>query len=769
MSQQLLLEFDDMEINTKLIEKNPEEVLKSIIAQKTRGYLDPDIFHTVVKTVMNIEDSNIKRLLYYFFECFYKDDKSFIICINFINKDLLSPNEFIRGLVLKFISKIEVYDYALLFINGIKENLVHSNSYVRINAILCISELASRFDLDAEEDILRFMRRENSSEALIIGFNAMHKLGMVFDEFLSINYPKDVLEFLASKVEDEVFLKGLLSSNHNSVRFAASCNLLVSQNIDDNHLNICVDNIIQILDEDPDLKRDFLPYLSYVGSSSIKFLTSINPFEYEFSSAVIDFCFKNANTGDFMNIAEFLYHRYLDSNGVSDKVKIFRNLLIEKMAEFSSTHCVFINEMIPICIKNLELDDPENQICSLNFLAACKYQNSTKTLINIFSNLKYGKILRKVFDILSNDINGDDLNIFLEKLLNDLKADIKPFYLTTGPEIFVGSHLCLCLTKMYFKNTGFKSKIVGIMLKILNYGNESGILDVSSKYTITTCVRAIIDGETRENVDNKPLVKMGYKKVDILAPVDFSLVKFSPKFTKFSWNEQINTKMTTVQLSGLGDPLYVEANILITKYEIVFDMLIINQTSAYLQSIFFDFNFSKNISMVTLPETLSLQANSATTIKIRFSILDSLTSFITATSSFKYPKKNEYSGKLFVQPLNEVVLDIGDFLEEADVCFEEKWKLLEWENIYSITVNRKISDILDGIISIVNGKLCKRLDTDGFTLANIACYTIQKSLVLINFSLNSSINSLVEIRVRAKSEDIVKSVSSTLSTFLKTL
>ncbi len=121
MLQQLLIDYDDDLIDTKLISKDPEGTLKKIIAQQSKGNFNPELFHIVVRSIMSIDKNNsLKRLLYYFFECLEKDNKDFIICVNQINKDLLSPNGFVRGFTLRLISRLQNPEYANYFIKSVK-------------------------------------------------------------------------------------------------------------------------------------------------------------------------------------------------------------------------------------------------------------------------------------------------------------------------------------------------------------------------------------------------------------------------------------------------------------------------------------------------------------------------------------------------------------------------------------------------------------------------------------------------------------------------
>ena len=307
MPQQLLIEYENEVVNAKLLAKDPETAMKILISQLSHGKFNSDMIHLIIRSVMPKDCNNLKRLLYYFFECLDKEDKSFMMCINQINKDLNNPNEFVRGFVLRFISKLDIFGYASLLLKAVRDNLSHNTSYVRLNALYCLGELGVRFDLDVDQDIINLMKKESSPEVLTVGFNAMHKLGMSFDEFLEVNYPKEILLILASKSDDTQFLTKLLKSKFDSVAYTVSCKLLMKQVEQD----ACIENILRILEEKTVYKQDFIPYLKYVEGHALDLLNLIDAYDYDFSEKVIDLSFKNADTQHFRKIAEFLYQKFM--------------------------------------------------------------------------------------------------------------------------------------------------------------------------------------------------------------------------------------------------------------------------------------------------------------------------------------------------------------------------------------------------------------------------------------------------------------------------
>lgn len=779
MSQELLLEYEQEGYDQKMFNKDPEGTLRHFIAQQSNGHHTPGVIHSVVQLVMGKEDNKLKRLLYYFFETMNKEDKSFIVCLNQIKKDLSSHNEYVRGLVLKFIATLENVDYVLPLLRDIRDNLAHKCAYVRMNALFCLGEAGVRFDLEVEGDILATMKKESVPHVLIVGFDMMHKLGMTFDDFLDVDYPREIFEVLVQKNDDVGFLKRMLNSKFDTVSFLASCKLL-SKGCEQES---AIDGVVRILETAADLKQDFLPYLKFVTSHTYDLLNLIEPYDYEFSSSVIDTVFKNADTSEFLKIAEFLHQKYSETGVSSDKKKAFKIMLLNKLAVFSSTHCVYIDELVTSCLKTAIDDDPEIMYASLNFLETCVTRDRFRTkihdfLINNYAKISFGKIFRKTFDVLSQNISREDFERLLDKLLHDMGAGKRvsddaesssprelPPYLTKQFEVFVGAYIALCLVDAYKEEWNIKPKVIGTLLKLIEVGESERVLDVSSKATITSCVRSILSGE-KSKVSSLARIA-AYSHVDVLRPVEFSLLTTPVAFKKFEWSDPLSTDQVTVQLSGLGDPLYIEGNCTHSKYEISLDLLIINQTSSYLQNVILDFNFSKNIQLVSTIAPFSLQPNSATTLKAQFSILESATSFVTATVTFRYPRKDDYSGSPFVQNLSEIVFDVSEFLEGADIDFKAQWKNLEWENIYSIVLRKNCAGMLHKMTERINGKLCDKLESFGFVVGNIACYTIQKVPVLVNVCISSGVHSLVEIRVRAKSEELVKCISPLLAQYLK--
>lgn len=810
MGQTLYIDYEKQSVDQALVEKSPETALRLMIAQQTSGQTSKELLHSVVRAVMPRNDNALKRLLYYYLETM-ADDKSLVVCMNQISKDLSSPNEYVRGLVLRFISRLENSDYVSLLLKGVRDNLSNKSAYVRMNAISCLSEIVERFEIDAEDELHAVAQRESSPEVLRVVFDVMHRLGMGVDNYLKTTYPDSVLETLVEKTDDPAFLLSLLHSKHPGVLFKLS-NKLLRMNMKEagfgcvdrktagsdgrtgpeHEISVeavkgaCVDNILRILETNPSLKYDFIPSLGLITGHCIELLGLLDPYEPEFSRSLISRAFENAETHEFIKVAETLYSRYAETGSSSEKKRQFKILLLESMASFTASHCVYAGDMVSICMSNITTDDTEMVYASLKFLSSVVNQCVPKLkqaaaggeadgssdrgvltrivahLISTFSAVQHGKILRFVFDIISTGISRDQFEALLDALLDNFSRSV-PYLLNN--EVFAGTHICISIASMHREEWDCKPKTIGTLIRFLQYGSQSDTIDVSSRSTIASCIRAVMGGRTVLSSSDDSAV--AFCKTDTLEPIRFLLLNCVSPQARFEWENPLDNSTDTVQLSGLGDPLYIEANVSFSKYELAMDLLIINQTDSYLQDINLDFISSKYVTRASKNTVISLQSNSASTMKVLFSIKESSSCFVSASASFKFPKKQEYASA-FVQNLNDVSIDISRFLEGANIDFKGHWKDLEWENIYSLTLRKTDPGLLLGrIAAATNGFICDKTGSFNFLVANIACYTSQHSLVLVNICFSTEDSTVAEIRVRAKDEEIVKSVSTLLSQCLK--
>lgn len=117
-----------------------------------------------------------------------------ILVCNALRNDLNSPNEYIRGCMLRFLCKLKDFEILEPLIPSIKSALEHRHSYVRRNAALAIYSIHKNFGdqllPDGPEIMEKFIAQESDVSARRNAFL------MLFNEAESI-----AIDFLADNID----------------------------------------------------------------------------------------------------------------------------------------------------------------------------------------------------------------------------------------------------------------------------------------------------------------------------------------------------------------------------------------------------------------------------------------------------------------------------------------------------------------------------------------------------------------------------------------
>lgn len=157
----LLLHYDkttppnEDEIREQLESKSPDEKvsgLKTLISLQLQGEQMPSLLMTVIRFVVPSDHHKLKKLLLLYWEVVDKtgaDGKllpEMILVCNNLRKDLMHPNEFIRGCTLRFLCKLKEAEILEPLVPTIKQNLEHRHAFVRRNAVLAVFSIYKSFD-----------------------------------------------------------------------------------------------------------------------------------------------------------------------------------------------------------------------------------------------------------------------------------------------------------------------------------------------------------------------------------------------------------------------------------------------------------------------------------------------------------------------------------------------------------------------------------------------------------------------------------------------
>ncbi|GIL87816.1 hypothetical protein Vretimale_13121 [Volvox reticuliferus] len=148
-----------------------QAAMKKAVSLLLAGEQLPQLFITIVRYVLPSEDHTVQKLLLLYLEAIEKTDATgkllpemILICQNLRN-NLQHPNEYIRGVTLRFLCRIKEEEILEPLIPSILSNLEHRHSYVRRNAVLAINSIyklpkGELLLADAPETIERLLRQE---------------------------------------------------------------------------------------------------------------------------------------------------------------------------------------------------------------------------------------------------------------------------------------------------------------------------------------------------------------------------------------------------------------------------------------------------------------------------------------------------------------------------------------------------------------------------------------------------------------------------------
>jgi len=231
------------------------------------------------------------------------------------------------------------------------------------------------------------------------------------------------------------------------------------------------------------------------------------------------------------------------------------------------------------------------------------------------------------------------------------------------------------------------------------------------------------------------------------------------------------------QLTGFSDPVYSEAYVNVNQYDIVLDVLIVNQTSDTLQNCTLELATLGDLKLVERPAPIILAPHDFANIRASVKVASTENGFIFG--NIVYDVTGSTSDKNVVV-LNNIHIDLMDYIVPAsctDAEFRQMWADFEWEN--KVTVNTSIDDLnlyLTHLLKSTNMKCLtpeKALAGDcGFMAANLYARSVFGEDALANLSLEKPFGKADapvtgHIRIRAKSQGMALSLGDKINAIQK--
>jgi len=232
------------------------------------------------------------------------------------------------------------------------------------------------------------------------------------------------------------------------------------------------------------------------------------------------------------------------------------------------------------------------------------------------------------------------------------------------------------------------------------------------------------------------------------------------------------------QLTGLSDVVYAEAYVTVHSYDIMLDLLLINQTSDPMHNLCLELATVGDLKLCERPQSYTLMPNESKRIKANIKVSSTETGIVFGSIVYDAspnPSGNQADRNCVV--LNDIHIDIMDYIAPAscsDLTFRAMWAEFEWEN--KVAVNTDITDVnafLEHVVKSTNMKCLTPASAlegeSGFLAANLYAKSIFGEDALVNVSVEKRAGGSIcgYIRIRSKTQGIALSLGDKLTLKMK--
>lgn len=167
--------------------------------------------------------------------------------------------------------------------------------------------------------------------------------------------------------------------------------------------------------------------------------------------------------------------------------------------------------------------------------------------------------------------------------------------------------------------------------------------------------------------------------------------------------EDLSSKLSrVVQLTGFSDPVYAEAYVKVHQFDIVLDVLLVNQTTETLQNLSVEFATLGDLKVVERPTTQNLGPHDFHNVQCTIKVSSTDTGVIFGNVVYD----GAHSTDTNVVILNDLHVDIMDYIQPAtctETQFRTMWTEFEWENKVNINSKAKtLREFLNQLMAATN-------------------------------------------------------------------
>ena len=817
---------DDINAMMMKDDKNKIEAMQTLLSFELNGESHPDMLMNVIRFILPSTNHTLKRLFLMYLSSIQRVDEQgkllseLILAINSLLNDLNHPNEYIRVLTLKFILTVTEKEFIQPLANAVANNCDATSPLVRkhcYTAICHIHKLYPELIPNASEIIKKGLMKEKIAANRCSALRALMYIDLksavqylvkksvqitVYEENLQLELLR-LIKGVAKSTPDNyttylTICSNLLMSQNETISLeAALCMLVVSSSSSVVKAAIKTLMDIAVKSSNNSIKMTVLERIEQQISKTPKLM-------YEMEIDLLR-GFQCSSTFIKSKVSQIVV-KCVTAKTVNDVINALRK---EMLKEGDETYHLNILQSIKQCNSKFECEDiiptlldiiQQTQSIAisreiLTFIRSSLLQsknnklekenevNILQSLIDIFDNIKDQQLLIEFMTIITRFATTvEELKTSFDKLYNLYMNKSELLLSETSESIILGTYIT-SLIKIILKGTEvfekpIKNEVTAkglqILIKLLKTQKETDIISrIRQGITIITnrkeeLVKAmLLEPEIKSEV-------ITTKKTTIQVDEEIIFGMYNEEIEMPSIINEVEDKtlatfQNIIQLSGYSDPLYIEASLELSQFDISIDTLIVNQSQSTVQ----------NISMQLVPRTegievmgqqnaITLGAGEFARVVIPVKITGTSTGLIAGYVNYDRVGREITTGSSDNHMvLNSISVEALDSIKPASIThdeFQKKWIGYEWEN--KITVDTNISNLVEYI-----EHLCKETHMNcitpttlfcseiGFLSANLYATTIFGDDALANVSVELNKNKITGmVRIRAKNQGVAVSL-----------
>jgi len=215
-------------------------------------------------------------------------------------------------------------------------------------------------------------------------------------------------------------------------------------------------------------------------------------------------------------------------------------------------------------------------------------------------------------------------------------------------------------------------------------------------------------------------------------------------------------------------PIYAEAYVKMQGFDILLDVLLVNQTANTLQSLCIDFATLGDLKIVERPSVYTIAPHGFQSIKATIKVSSTETGVIFGSILWEGQNLSESC-----VILNDIHIDIMDYIKPAycnESQFRTMWTEFEWEN--RVNVNNTIPDPREYLAHVMKATNMSCLTPEGalsgecdFLSANMYARSLFGEDALANLSIERTEAGTItgHVRIRSKTQGIALSLGDKIT------